>query len=361
MKPTEPFSGTFLVSPATGLIEALRCLDEAESKVLFVVGADRRLIGAVTDGDIRRHLLSGKSLEDTVELLYNRDPKSINSKGFTLKRARATLKRQGVSLLPVTSEAGEIVDIVSAEHLDSQKGRARLRKSPVVDVPVVIMAGGKGTRLDPFTRILPKPLVPLGQKPIIEIIMDRFSRHGVDEFFVTVSHRSKMIKAYFEEFKTKYQITYVDEKKPLGTAGGLRFLPSSLTGPLFVSNSDILIEESYAKILQFHRASQNRMTIVASVGTYSIPYGVCEIGDEGQLASIREKPNVSYLANTGMYVIEAEELSSIPKDKFFHITDLIGVMKGQGKRLGVFPISEGAWLDIGDWEKYQSALDRFKA
>ncbi len=360
MKPIERLTNTFLIQESIGIFEALKCLDDALDKVLFVVDAQRRLMGALTDGDVRRYLLRGKSLDDSVAHAYNRHPKSIPEKGFSAAKAQAAFARNGITLLPVVSTDRRVVDVVSLATLGSQKQKKTRALARRIGVPVVIMAGGKGTRLDPFTRILPKPLIPMGDKPIIEIIMDRFHRHGVDKFYVTVSHRSKMIKAYFEEFKTPYRIAYIHEEKALGTAGGLKHLSARIKGAFFVSNSDIIVEEDYSKILAFHRANANDLTIVASVGNYSIPYGVCEIEKGGMLRQIREKPNLNYLVSTGMYVLDASVLDHIPADEFYHITDLIADIKKKGKRVGVFPVSEKSWIDIGDWAKYNSAMEHFK-
>jgi NDP-sugar pyrophosphorylase family protein len=190
--------------------------------------------------------------------------------------------------------------------------------------------------------------------------MDKFNEFGMGNFYVTLNHKSKMIKAYFEEFKTKYKITYIDEDKPLGTAGGLRYLPATISGAIFVSNSDILIEEDYRKIFKFHKDNKNEITIVASVKNYNIPYGVCEIEKGGILREIREKPDFSFLVNTGMYVVNTSILNMIPEGQFYHITQLIEDIKAKGKRIGVFPISEKSWIDIGEWGKYKEVLEHFK-
>jgi NDP-sugar pyrophosphorylase family protein len=191
--------------------------------------------------------------------------------------------------------------------------------------------------------------------------MDNFHAYGMEEFYVTLNHKSKMIKAYFEEFKIKYKINYIDEDKPLGTAGGLKYLPPNIEGAIFVSNSDILIEEDYGKILKFHKANKNEITIVASVKNYNIPYGVCEIENGGILKAIKEKPDFSFLVNTGMYIVNSSALSLIPEGEFYHITQLIEDVKNKGERIGVFPISENAWMDVGEWGKYKETLERFKA
>jgi len=354
------FNKKILIPAHIKIVEALRLLDETADKVLFVVDDHNKLSGALTDGDIRRYLLSGKSLDDNIVNVYNKNPKFVLAKNYTHDDLKKLFLKHKISVIPVLDEQSRPVNIISWDKFFSEDVTNVVRRKKKINVPVVIMAGGKGTRLDPFTKILPKPLIPIGDKPIIELIMDKFHEYGMKDFYVTLNHKSKMIKAYFEEFKTKYKITYIDEDKPLGTAGGLKYLPSKISGAFFVSNSDILIEEDYGKIMKFHKDNKNEITIVASVKNYNIPYGVCEIENGGTLCKIKEKPNLSFLVNTGMYVVNSRALKTIPKDKFYHITQLIEDLKSDGKRIGVFPISENAWIDIGEWEKYKDTLEKFK-
>jgi dTDP-glucose pyrophosphorylase len=355
------YNKKLLIENNISIIEALKLLDETADKVLFVVADKNTLLGALTDGDIRRYILSGRSLEDTITEVYNKDPKTIFEKEYSQEAARKILLKYKISLVPIINEENELMDIVSWDKLFAEKSNKIIRKAKKIKIPVVIMAGGKGTRLDPFTKILPKPLIPIGDKPIIEVIMDKFHKCGMEDFYITLNHRSKMVKAYFEEFKTKYKVTYIDEDKPLGTAGGMKYLPSKIIGPIFVSNSDIIIEEDYRKILKFHKDNKNEITIVASVKNYNIPYGVCEIENGGMLRKISEKPNFNFLVNTGMYIVNASALSVIPEGEFYHITQLIEDVKDKGKKIGVFPISEQSWIDIGEWEKYKEVLGHFKS
>jgi len=351
----------FFVHNDITIVEAMKRLDETAEKVLFVVDRDTKLLGALTDGDIRRHLLSGRSLQDSIAAAYNNTPKFLLEKDQSEEEIKAIFLKHKLPLIPVVDKEKKIVNILYWDKIFSEAGKRKPRRRRLLKVPVVIMAGGKGSRLDPFTRILPKPLIPIGDKPIIELIMDNFHAYGMEEFYVTLNHKSKMIKAYFEEFKIKYKINYIDEDKPLGTAGGLKYLPPNIGGAIFVSNSDILIEEDYGKILKFHKENKNEITIVASVKNYNIPYGVCEIENGGILKAIREKPDFSFLVNTGMYIVNSSALSLIPEGEFYHITQLIEDVKNKGERIGVFPVSENAWMDVGEWGKYKETLERFKA
>jgi NDP-sugar pyrophosphorylase family protein len=245
------------------------------------------------------------------------------------------------------------------EHIlvwDAVFGNGKKIAKPRLDLPVVIMAGGKGTRLDPFTRILPKPLIPIGDKPIIELIMEKFVEYGIKHFIVSLNHKARMVKSYFEEAKRAFRIQYVIEDKPLGTAGALRLLAKKLKETFIVTNCDIIINCDYAELVDFHARSRNDLTIVVSCRNFVIPYGVCDIEHGGVLKSMREKPGYDVLVNTGMYVVEPKLIRLIPAGKDFNFTDLITRAKELKMKVGVFPISEASWLDIGQWEEYQKAV-----
>ena len=226
------------------------------------------------------------------------------------------------------------------------------------------MAGGKGTRLDPVTKVLPKPLIPIGDKSIIKIIIDRFCEYGIKKFYITLNYKSRMIKAFFEDLnsslKSKYNIVYIDEIKPLGTGGSLKLLQNKIQGPFFVSNTDILIEADYSEILKFHIENKNDITLVASIKNFDIPYGVCEIENGGTLLKIREKPEFSFLVNTGMYIVNSDMIRIIPRNQLYHLTHLMEDVKARKGKVGVYPISDKSWIDIGEWEKYRKALELFE-
>jgi len=222
---------------------------------------------------------------------------------------------------------------------------------------VVIMAGGKGTRLEPFTKILPKPLVPIHEKPIIEHIIEKFTTIGIDDFHITTNYKSRILKAFFEELNPDYSLNFVKELEPLGTAGSLKLLEGKLDKPFFVTDCDILIKTDYVSLYEFHQNGRYDVTLVASAKEYVIPYGTCELNSEGHLSHINEKPKYDFLINSGLYVLNPDILSIIPENKFYHITNLIEDAQKQGKKVGVFPIDDDNWIDVGQWAEYKKVVD----
>jgi NDP-sugar pyrophosphorylase family protein len=220
----------------------------------------------------------------------------------------------------------------------------------------VIMAGGLGARLRPITNIIPKPLIPVGEKTIIEEIMDRFHNCGVQDFHVSLNYKGDMVENYLNEAKKPYRMAFFRENRPLGTAGSLYLLRDTLKTAFFVSNCDILVEHDYREIFRQHHAEGNEITAVAAVKVLSVPYGVFDCDESGRLTSLREKPDVTFLVNVGLYILEPHLLSEIPPDKHMHITHLLEQVRRRGGRVGLFPISEQSWFDIGEWAKYFRAV-----
>ena len=218
------------------------------------------------------------------------------------------------------------------------------------------MAGGKGSRMEPFTKVLPKTLIPINEKPIIEHIIEQFTNVGCLNYYLTVNYKGKILKAYFEELQPNYNVSFVDEKDPLGTAGSLQYLRGKFDKPFFVTNCDIIIKTDFTSLYEFHRKGGYDITLVASAKEYIIPYGTCELNGKGHLSHINEKPKYDFLINTGLYILNPNILELIPKNKFYHITSLIEDAKKKGKKVGVFPIDDEAWIDVGQWAEYQKAV-----
>lgn len=330
-------------------------MDIMGEKTLIVVDDQNRILGTTTDGDIRRWILRGRNLSESLMNVMNRHPLTLRD-GFAREDAKTLMLRNKIECLPVVDKTKKV--IACLWWMDLFEGKLNSSKS--LKLPVVIMAGGEGARLHPFTKILPKPLMPLGDKPIIEIIINSFFDYGCKDFYLSLNYKSSIIKAYFSDFEHKYKISYILESKPLGTAGSLHFLKNMIKKTFFVSNCDILIEADYADILKFHRQRRNKITIVSSMKNFTIPYGVCEIQNGGILKNIREKPEYDFLVNTGMYILEAAVLADIPRNRFYNITDLINDYLKKGEKVGVYPVSEKSWLDMGQFEALQETLKKFE-
>jgi NDP-sugar pyrophosphorylase family protein len=257
--------------------------------------------------------------------------------------------------VPVVNLSREIVQLVFWKELF--QADVPVKKKNRLDLPVVIMAGGLGTRLAPFTNVLPKPLIPVGDRTVIEIIIDQFLLYGLDKFHLSINYKSKILKSFFEELAPVYSVSFLEEKEPRGTAGCLRALYDPIPENLIVTNCDIVIQADLADLVSFHVENDYDLTLVASLKDYHIPYGVCELEKGGSLSRIKEKPQYSFLVNTGMYVVRRDRLNLIPEETRCDMTDFIEKIKNTGGRIGVFPIGENAWVDTGEWTEYRKALD----
>ena len=333
--------------------EAMEALDKTAEKVLLVVDDAKKLIGSLTDGDIRRYILKGQDLIGTIENAYNRDPIFVFEENFDSEKMKKVFTENKLNVIPILDKNRTVIDFITWEKAFGNNIRSENQK---LDVPVVIMAGGKGTRLEPFTRVLPKSLIPVGDKPVIDHIIDRFRVYGISEFYLTIHHMSKIIRAYFEEKAPDYFIGFAEEDEPRGTAGSLKLLADKLNKPFFVSNCDIVIETDYADLYLFHMQNRYDITLVASAKQFNIPYGICELNGGGSLERIKEKPEYNFLVNAGLYVLNPAVLELIPDNLLFHITHLIDKIKKGGGQIGVYPVSEKAWIDVGQWAEYRKAL-----
>lgn len=333
--------------------EAIRKLDITARKILLVV-EDDILVGTVTDGDIRRWILKNGNLNFEVHNIMNKSPISLGMKEMHL--AKELMKKKAIESIPIVDDNNRVIDIVFwNDDLD-----LAVNKYKKISAPVVIMAGGKGTRLYPYTKILPKPLIPIGDSSITERIINRFTKFGCRDFYFTVNYKKNMIKAYFDDLEKNYEISYVEEEKFLGTGGSLSLLRDKIDETFFVSNCDILVDANYVDILNYHKENNNLITIVTSLKNYRIPYGVIKLGDNGQVSGTTEKPEFDYLVNTGFYILEPETLNDVPKNTFFHITDLINKYIEEGKKVGTYPITENAWLDMGELKEMDRMIERLE-
>jgi dTDP-glucose pyrophosphorylase len=332
------------------IMSALKVMNNSSMNLLVIV-QKKKFIGLLSIGDIRRAILKNIDLNKVKISTILRDDILIAKNNESLESIKETMLRELIICMPVVDENNDLKNIYYWDELFSDK-----KELESMNVDVVIMAGGKGTRMKPLTNIIPKPLIPIGEKPIIEIIIDNFMKHSVNNFYISVNYKAKMIEEYLKTKESEQcMLTYFTEDKPLGTIGSLYLIKEKLERTLFVSNCDIIIDEDYADILQYHRDNSNDITIVSAIKHLSMPYGVMETGEDGVLLNMSEKPEFSFQINTGMYLLEPSILKEIPDNEFYHITDLIEKIKGTGK-VGVFPVAEKSWHDIGQWKEYQETL-----
>lgn len=334
------------------ILEALKLMDSSKTKLLFVFD-ENKFAGLLTIGDVQRAILKDVDLTAQISSILSKN-KVYASIDEPVEVIKEKISKMRAECMPVLDEKGNLVKVYSWHDLFGSKAQTEY---PSLDIPVVIMAGGMGSRLAPLTNIYPKPLIPIGEKTIVESIMDKFVKYNCHDFYMSVNYKADTIKNYFDFINNpEYNVCYFQEDKPMGTAGSLRLLKDKINSTFFVSNCDILIEEDYANILEYHRSNKNELTVVAAVKTISIPYGTIITGENGLLESIEEKPTLSFKINTGLYILEPSLLDDIP-DEFFHITHLMEKLKAQGRRVGVYPISQNDWKDMGDWKEYLKLID----
>ena len=339
-----------IINSSATLIEALRQMDSSKVKILFVY-RDKHFLSILTIGDIQRAIIGGHGLDEKVEGFPSGN-KIYASPDESKESVREKMLRLRAECMPVLDNKRELVDVIFWD--DIMEGTdSRLE----ISLPVVIMAGGLGTRLRPITNVIPKPLIPIGEKTILENIMDQFMKIGCKKFYMSVNYKYDMIKYYMDQLPCHYDITYFKEDKPLGTIGSVSLLKGKINSPFFVTNCDSIIDQDYRDVYEYHCSNKNDITIVTSLKTYKIPYGVIETGKNGIMIGLKEKPDRTYMINTGVYILNPELIEKIPFGQFMHITTLIEIIRKNGGRVGCFPVSEKSWTDMGEWSEYLKLIN----
>jgi dTDP-glucose pyrophosphorylase len=327
---------------------AFQKMSDLDCKLLLVFDKDE-FRGLLSSGDIQRAIFKGLSLSESVASLMRQEQRFATTKNSS-KEIEELMVKFRMELCPLVNEEGELTSVVFWEDLFPT---VKSMPNNSFDLPVIVMAGGQGTRLRPLTYVLPKPLIPISDKSMLEEIFNRFSKFGSDRFFVSVNYKADLIKYYIKQQQLPFKIEYIEEVKPLGTAGSLSLLRSEINETFFVTNCDILIEHDYSEILSFHKENQFEMTIVAATKNYNMPYGILKVDSEGGLKSVKEKPEEISLVNSGMYILEPHLISEIPDDVYFNLTDLIDKLLAKGRKVGVFPVEDRSWKDVGNWTEFR--------
>ena len=340
---------TTYIEENNSILEAMQLLDKNAKKILFVQ-KNGVLLATVTDGDIRRWILKNGDLQAKVKNAANYEPQYLYEGQSHL--ALPIMKEYGIDAIPILDERHVIKEIVFLNNPEQKQAEFD------IDIPVVMMAGGLGARLSPYTNILPKPLIPIGDYPIAEHIIKRFCTYGCRQFYMIVNYKRNMIKAYFDELKKDYSLEFVVEEKPLGTGGGISLLKGQIQETFILTNCDILIDDDLTKAYEQHHESGNLITMICSLKNFAIPYGVVHIGEGGTIESMQEKPQMSFFTNTGCYFVEPEVLESLAYNEPIDFPAIIEKFVAEGRRVGVYPIGEEAWLDMGQLDELEKMKKR---
>ena len=335
--------------------EALKKLNESAVSVLAVIDNQNKLVGTISDGDIRRHILNGKDISSLVHEACNIKHLFLKQKEYSINAAKSILISKKIKLLPIVDDKNKVVDYITWEQAFAEQEEI-INRYKKLNVPVVIQAGGKGARLDPFTRILPKPLIPIGDKAMLELIIDQFMKFGINNYSIIVNYKGEMIKAYFDSIDKDYKIKYFWEKHYCGTAGGIKLVTRSVGNTFIVTNCDIIVSTDYYDLIKFHHKNKSDLTIVSSIRNHKIPYGVVEFSQGGRVINLFEKPEQTHSIITGVYVLEKNCLKYIKSGQSIDMPELIDKLLHAQKRVFTYPVSDSDYTDIGQWEEYKKAI-----
>lgn len=348
-----------LIYRKSSLIDALKKLNESALKVLLVVDKDYHFLGTLSDGDIRRYILKTGSLEGDISDIYNTNPFYIDSQSLTdrnlIDNLRKIIKEKKYSIVPVLESKRVVGYIEWSDFLDNNE--IDFFEKIEDDISCVIMAGGKGTRLKPFTEVLPKPLIPVKDKTLIELIIEQFRKFGINKFFITLNYKGKLIETYLDTLEKDFEVEFIYEEDYLGTAGSLSLLKNHIKGDFFVSNCDILVNTDLKKVYDFHKQKNAYLTSITSILHYKIPYGVVNINEGGIIEGILEKPEYTFQINTGIYLVNERTLNYIPDNTYFDMPQLINKLLEENKETYAYPVKEKDYIDFGQWEEYKKALE----
>lgn len=345
---------SLLISPNARVKQAMRQLNENGERILFVTGRGKKLIGTITDGDIRRGIADGMQFGDRITKIINRKFISVEQgRPGVLEFVKKIMIDTMIEQVPIVDKARVIKGFIRwTDILGGPKNPVPKRTH---HNKVVVMAGGRGSRLEPFTDILPKPLVPIGGKPAIEIIMERFSRHGFSDFIYTLNYKKEYIKLFLAERRSSYSIDWVEEAAFMGTAGGLSALKGRISDSFFVTNCDSILEVDFERVLKWHREQDSAITIIGSHSEIKIPFGVLQMSG-GRLIHLKEKPVHDVIVNTGVYVMEPRVISYIPAGKRMEMNELIDRVKRKEK-VSVYTVYD-EWFDMGQMEEYKKNIEK---
>lgn len=335
----------YIVSPNLTVKEVIKYMDDNSLKAVVIAEEDMLIKGLFTLGDMRKYFIHGGELDVPITEAMNNNPITFNS------IHEVNHYDDKLIIYPIVDSDNRIVNIIGSDSEQENSG-------VLSNTSLVIMAGGKGTRLYPYTKVLPKALMPIGELTISERIIGMFRKYGCKNYYMILNHKAEMIKSYFSQLKKDYSVSFEKEEAFLGTGGGLIYLKDKINNTFFLSNCDILVDADLECIYKTHKEKGNVITIVCAMKDVEIPYGIVETNDDADLINIKEKPEYSFLTNTGLYVIEPEVIQDLKDKEFIHMTDIAMKYVRKGEKVGVFPISETSWMDMGQLDEMEKMQER---
>lgn len=336
------------ISKMSTVIDSMRKIDKNSKGILMVEDEHNRVVGTITDGDIRRAILKGESVMSTIGNLYNCNYIYVNSSTNENDIKKIFIDKK-IKFIPVIDDTKKFIGYY---EIDDFIDYCSIEK----DNPVLIMAGGMGSRLKPLTNDLPKPMLKVGEKPILQTIIEQFKEYGFKNIYLSVNYKADIIENYFRDGRDfGVSIKYIKETKRLGTAGSIKLAEHYIDKQVIVINGDILTNINLYNILQYHMENNFSMTIGSRSYEMQVPYGVLKV-ENSKIISLKEKPVYNYVVSGGVYVINPEIIKYIPENEYYDITDLISKLIQEDKKLGSFPIKD-YWMDIGKIEDYYKAND----
>ena len=338
----------YVVNDSFTVKQTIEKMEKELIKGVVVLDKEKKVIGLFTNGDMRSFFIKGGQLSDNIILAMNKTPKLYNSESEIYEERKERIR----VIYPIVDIYGHLTRVVDFENLTNQYNNS------LSDIPLVIMAGGKGSRLYPYTKILPKPLMPIGEETITERIIGSFTRFGCKKVIMILNYKSSMIRSYLDDIKKNYDIEYVEEEEFLGTGGGLSLIREKVDSKFFLSNCDILIDADFSSIVRNHEKSNNKITFVCSLKNVVIPYGVVKTDSEGYITDMREKPDYSFMVNTGLYLLEPDVIDEIKENEFIHLPDLAKRLIKNGENVGVYLVSERSWMDMGQFTEMEDMKRR---
>tara|TARA_Y100001970_G_scaffold294342_1_gene451062 strand:+ start:8449 stop:9522 length:1074 start_codon:yes stop_codon:yes gene_type:complete len=328
-------------------------------RCLVVLDVKNRYLGTLSTGDIRKSLIKGSKVQDKIKKIYQKKSFFIKYKKNKNYNYKKILLKKKLDLIPILDKNYRVINVISQDIFIDKKKKINKKKQ---NYSVLIMAGGKGTRLAPFTHVLPKPLIPINKKTLLEHILDELKKNGVNKISFAVNYKSKTLIAYLDEIKKKkFKINFFKEHKPLGTIGILSKIYKKFEKNILIANCDTIIKYDYSKIFEYHKKNNYGITIVLAKKKQKLSYGSCELSKNNkELLSIKEKPNISYVANTGFFFIKKEFAKLIPKNNYFDATSLFEKCLKKGEKIGTYTLNEKNWLDVGQWKEYLHASEKLR-